>query len=269
MNFGTVLSAANFAMNAQRMAQPQGIGSLNGPNILNDLPVHAGSVVEWTGELLLADGAKVERPNPGNAQQVANDFAAMLYTGGWFSDVQVSYSGWFSVSFTARVTTGTGFGRLADLRSIFEGVAWQTSTSGWPHLAAQTSNLFVVSVPRGVVVRQPGSTAPDSAGSCSPGYEWSWLAYDCVPSARSGGNQSGQSNPNIAPPKCPHPTSLLCDCGEEWSMLKLACVPIDAADDGKNFFDGLAEWLGVTPSQAVIVGALIAVVGVVAVKRII
>lgn len=243
----------------------RGLGDVN---ILNDLPVHSGSVVEWSGELLLADGAKVERPNPGNAQQVANDFAAMLYTGGWFSNVQVSYSGWFTVSFTARVTTGVGFGRLADLRSIFEGIAWQTRTSGWPHLAAQTSNLYVISVPEGIVITQPPGTVTDSPTKCPAGQEWSWLAYDCVPSAGSGGNQTGQNNQNPIAPKCPYPASVFCDCGEEWSMWKLACVPIDATDDGKNFFDGFADWLGVTPTQAVIVGALGAVLAVVAVKRV-
>lgn len=249
MNPRSLLQLATLAANNADQ-HPRGLGWLGGTGDY----VQAGTVVQWVGKFYQSDGTNVEQVYRGIAGRVANDLAAMLYTGGWFSDVQVDWNGVFGIDFLVQVTAGTDFAHLSDIASAIEGVAWNLGgyDQGYPHLAPQRIALNVLSVPRS---NRPASVQPTPSPTGGGG------------TGSNGGSGNNSGGANVPPPKCPYPTSLMCDCGQEWSWSHLGCAPIGSSASG-NIFDSLASWLGVTPTQAVIVGALGAVLAVVAIKRV-
>ena len=209
--------------------------------------VKAGTVIQWVGRLYFADGQNAAPVNYGSADAIARDLNATLYTGGWFSDVQVAASGLVNIDFVVNVTAGTDFAHLSDVVSIIEGAMWNTSYYDWPHLAPQQGIVNVLSVPAGA-----------SSASVSQ-----------TPSPTGGGGARPVVTPTNTPgSKCPYPESLICSCGQEWSWLHFGCQPIGAQGSSGNVFDGLAKSLGVTPTQAALVGVLGALAIVVAVKRV-
>lgn len=164
----------------------------------------------------------------GDMQTIAN---SLLSTGLYQSVTAKKLAGVINPYYTLRLVVGVDRGALVD---VFSDIEDAFRIMGAEHA---TQQFYVVSVPQtgqGVVTPNAG-TPPRSGGNVSQ-----------VP--------SGQG-------------SWACSPGYEWNWSKLGCAPIGSSGS-ENIFDSLAKWLGVTPTQAVIVGALVAVAGVVAVKRV-
>lgn len=169
--------------------------------------------------------------------------AALLSTGRFLNLSFNQLGGTVNPYVTIRLTSTMDRAHLEDVLADIEGAFWSIG------VAPGTQTFSVVSVP---YTERP-SVTPGTGGSTNPGATTSTR----VPSVSTNADGS-----------CPYPESLFCDCGQEWSMLKWSCVPISGASGSANPLDLLAEWLGVTPTQAAIVGALGALAVVVAVKRV-
>lgn len=228
MNPRTALQLVSIAANGAD-ANAHGLGYIGAPTIGSYTP--AGTVIEWGGNPYF------ESTNfPLSLSDMQTIAGSLLSTGLYQSVTAKKLAGIISPYYTLRLVTSVDRGALVD---VFTDIEDAFSIMGALH---ETQQFYTVSVPPS---SRPGTVTPNTGAPPGTGRS-------------SDGAQSGE---------CPHPKSVLCNCGEEWSMLKLACVPIGMPSDGKNIFDSLAEWLGITPTQAVIVGALGAVVAVVAVKR--
>lgn len=230
MNPRSLLQLASMAAN-NADTHARGLGWLGEPTIGSYTP--AGTVIEWGGNPYFSGGYGGAL-SLSDMQTIAN---SLLSTGLYQSVTAKKLAGVISPYYTLRLVVGVDRGALVD---VFSDIEDAFRIMGAEHA---TQTFYAASVPQSSV---PGTVQPNAGSPPS----------------------SGQSSNVVQPAKCPHPKSVFCDCGEQWSMLKLACVPINGPDDGKNFFDTFAEWLGVTPSQAVAIGVVGAVLAVVAVKRV-
>lgn len=224
MNFGTILSAANFAMNANQVAHQQGLGWLGKPTIGSYTP--AGTVIEWGGNPYFVPGGTALSLS--DMQTIAG---SLLSTGLYQSVTAKKLAGYISPYYTLRLVVGVDRGALVD---VFSDIEDAFRIMGAEHA---TQTFYAASVPQSST---PGTVTPN-AGTPPSG----------------GANQTS----NL-------PSSLsVCGNGYEWNWSRFGCVPVGTSSE-RNVFDSLADWLGITPTQAVIVGALGAVLAVVAVKRV-
>ena len=190
----------------------------------------AGTVIEWGGNPYFVPGGAALSLS--DMQTVAN---SLLATGLYQSVSAKKLAGVFSPYYTLRLVTSIDRGALVDVFSDLEDAF---RIMGAEHA---TQQFYAASVPQSAV---PGTVTPNAGTPPSGG------------------------SPSYSP--APQGSSLVCSNGFEWSWSKLGCVPVGApsSSDG-NLFDQLASWLGVTPTQAVIVGGLGVLAAVVIVKRII
>ncbi len=162
-------------------------------------------------------------------QTIAN---SLLMTGLYQSVEAKKLAGFVSPYYTLRLVVGIDRGALVD---VFSDIEDAFRIMGAEHA---TQQFYAASVPQSSV---PG-VVQQNAGS-----------------PPSGGANQTSSLPS---------SSVVCGAGYEWNWSKFGCAPVGSSSSG-NVFDSLASWLGITPSQAVIVGALGAVLAVVAIKRVI
>jgi hypothetical protein len=166
----------------------------------------------------------------GDMQTIAS---SLLSTGLYQSVTAKKLAGVISPYYTLRLVVGVDRGALVD---VFSDIEDAFRIMGAEHA---TQQFYAASVPRSSV---PGTVQPNAG------------------TPPSGGQNQANSLPS---------SSLVCGAGYEWSWSKFGCAPVGAQGSSGNVFDSLASWLGVTPTQAVIVGALGAVLAVVAIKRVI
>ena len=155
---------------------------------------------------------------------------SLLATGLYQSVTATKLAGFISPYYTLHLVVGIDRGALVD---VFSDIEDAFRIMGAEHA---TQQFYAASVPQSSV---PGTVTPNSG----------------TPPSGSGGSSSSWA---------------ICNNGNHWDWANLKCVPDDfKSPDGEgNVFDSLASWLGITPTQAVIVGALGAVLAVVAVKRV-
>lgn len=201
--------------------------------------VLAGTVIQWGGNPTNAIG--------GTPSYVQMDAAITILKGlSRFSNVSASTQGIINPYVSITLTSAMDRAHLADVLADIEGSFYQAN------LNPGTQAFWVSSVPA-AASGNDGYVQPGTGGSVNPG----------ATTSTSGGNVPGQVNPN-APP-CPNP-SLFCDCGYELSLFDLGCVPVG---DPSTALDKLAKSLSITPTQAAIVGALGALLAVIAIGKIV
>lgn len=190
----------------------------------------AGTVIEWGGNPYFVPGSTAL--SLGDMQTIAS---SLLSTGLYQSVTAKKLAGVVSPYYTLRLVVGVDRGALVD---VFSDIEDAFRIMGAEHA---TQTFYAASVPQSSVpgTVQPNAGTPPSGGS-----------------------------PSYSP--APQGSSLFCSNGFEWSWTKFGCVPAGAVSNSDgNLFDQLASWLGVTPTQAVIVGGLGVLAAVVVVKRII
>jgi hypothetical protein len=233
MNPRALLHLASIAAHSAD-SNPRGLGWLGEPTVTSYTP--SGTVIEWGGNPYFEVGNAAL--SLGDMQTVVN---SLLMTGLYQSVSAKKLAGVFSPYYTLRLVVGVDRGALVD---VFSDIEDAFRIMGAAHA---TQQFYVVSVPQNSI---PGTVTPNSG---TP--------------PNSGGGSSASPFPSPLPSG---QGSWVCSNGFEWSWSKFGCVPSGAASNSDgNLFDQLASWLGVTPTQAVIVGGLGVLVAVVVVKRII
>lgn len=162
-------------------------------------------------------------------QTIAN---SLLSTGLYQSVTTKKLAGIVSPYYTLRLVVGVDRGALPD---VFTDIEDAFAIMGAEHA---TQQFYAASVPQSAT---PGTVTPNSGAPPS-----------------GGTNQTNSL-----------PSSLsVCGSGYEWNWSKFGCAPVGTQGNSGNIFDSLASWLGITPSQAVAIGVVGAVLAVVAVKRV-
>ena len=210
---------------------------LNG--LLGGVPsdyVYAGSVVEWRGNVF-AGGATSGTPT--YLDYAGDLIEGCLYDSGGFDFLELSETTFAPKEITIRATCASDFAHLSDVFGLIVGQLYNCAGLG-----TITLSQSIVSSPSGNQGgAQPGPVgapvvAPASNGKCPAGYyddSYFWQPVHCVlPSAVNS------------------PDATLAQC--DWNKLSLG--------------DYVACQLGIKPQQALIAGAVVALVGVIAISKI-
>lgn len=209
-----------------------------------------GTVVEWGGYVksdyyvYIGEGAAL--------QKVTDALKAL----GRFSGVRVSQlSGYVFPYISITATSTIDRGQLQDVLLDIEGAISGASYLGhgfrpdtqafWVKSAPVSSQPNVAQASYGQNAISPASdgktpvaaaaaaTVAATPTGCPQGYEWSAARGLCVKKR----------------------TSWVCDEGYEWSWGKLGCIP-EGSESSDGPIDDLANSLGVTPTQAALIGAV-------------
>lgn len=214
--------------------------------------VMPGSVIDWKGHILWPDASESIRWNSDAEARIKD----ILWAHGGFSRVdagQVSSSifyQWFP-EISVRVTTQVEFAYLGDVYSTIEGAIWQAG------YRPEVIDFSVISVPSGTST-SPQITQPGRAGG----------VY--VPPGSTAGDGS---NPNVST-ECPpgyYNASYLAwlgmlDCRK---LPDTAPAPDECDWNTMSWDDYIACQLGIKTKEAVIVGAVGALVGVIAISKLV
>ena len=193
----------------------------------------AGSVIEW--------GGNPYRRNGGTAASLSDmqSIAGSVMATGLYRDVQASkLAGVVSPYYVLRLVTAVDRAALVDVFTDLE------DAFSIADIEPAGQQFYVKSRPD---TGQPGLVQPNAGNPPS-----------------SGATVRTQSSE-----PCPYPASAFCPCGEAFSLKALGCAPIGAADSGENAVDALARWLGITPTQAAVVGVFGTIAALVFIKRVI
>lgn len=167
----------------------------------------------------------------GLRQYVLEQVEGALYGTGGFSQVSTTFEGSYtSLTVTVGITVKTVYDHadVEDVGNWIQGAIQEYTDLNFKSRSAATSPNAVSTIPSQQQQSIPGS-------KCPPGYyDNGWFSVNCVPLP---------SNQQVTP-------SGQCD----WDKLSLA--------------DYAACQLGIKPTEAVIVGAVIALVGVIAISKI-
>lgn len=191
----------------------------------------AGSKIAWGGYIADAVGNKIFD------EKVERAVKQKLWESGGFSWVDAGkIAGFLNHYVSIKVTLANDFSHLNDVLNLINGSIFQAG------FTPENQAFWVESIPPEAMNRQDIAT-PGTGGSTNPG---------------------AQTSPGI-----------LDDIQAWWDSLKFPSFPNVLPDSSslppgtkENLLDKLARWLGVTPSQAMIVGAVGSVVAVVAIKRV-
>lgn len=198
----------------------------------DNLYVLAGTVIDWGGNIRLDFVNAAVLP--------------ILRATGRYRNLSATwYAGTINPYVVIRVTSAIDRAQLADVLADIEGAIYQAGE-----------------MPQSVAMRVV--SAPDSQGIAA--------------SAGNGGNVQGDVTatstywPTVLSGGVVPPTqasnSYFCGNGQTWSWSSLGCVPASSSEASENLLDYLARVLGVTPTQAALIGAAGALLVVVAVKKV-
>ena len=216
--------------NTVNVIKASGLGSLTDDNKY----VVAGTTIQWGGN-----------PTWGGVSALTlaemRGIVAGLYGTGLYEYVGTEQlGGYLNPYFQVTVKTAIDRARLRDVIDDIEHVLYEAGVQ-------PGTNAYIVSA----------SPATNSASTATAG------AGNYQQTSNAGG--AGGQQTNSTPPPCPNP-SLFCQCGYEFSLFDLGCVPVG---DPTTALDKLAKSLGVTPTQAAIVGAGAALLAVIAIGKVV
>lgn len=198
--------------------------------------VVAGSVIDWGGNPSSQTGNGVY-----DDAVTARVLPLLASTGRYVNLSASRLAGYQHPYIVVRVTCVTDRAQLADVMADIEGAFYQAD------LVPNSHAMYVASAPASSNANAArtgtGGTTPAAAGN--------------VPATNNTPNATG---------------GWFCSDGYEWSWERMACVipgSVPATKpDSTNIFDDLANALGVTPTQAAVIGIVGALVAVAAIKRV-